>query len=103
MLKMRCDWAESGIYPGAAKFHLQASEAEQMSSRSAWLTVLFQKMWVCLKSTAMILTWTEMSEMFLVGAKNLAEMELEEKLGDLKRLGLLLGLWQGLGLGLELG
>ena len=35
--------------------------------------------------------------MFLVGAK------LEEKLGDLKRLGLLLGLWQGLGLGLELG
>ena len=44
-----------------------------------------------------------MSEMFLVGAKNLAEMELEEKLGDLKGLGLLLGLWQGLGLGLELG
>ena len=45
----------------------------------------------------MILTWTEMSAMFLVGAK------LEEKLGDLKQLGLLLGLWQGLGLGLELG
>ena len=43
MLKMRCDWAESGIYPGMAKFHPQASEAEQMSSRSAWLTVLFQK------------------------------------------------------------
>ena len=44
-----------------------------------------------------------MSAMFLVGAK------LEEKLGYLKRLGLLLGLWQGLGLelgqglGLELG
>ena len=83
MLKMRCGWAESGIYSCTAKFHPQASEVEQMSSRSAWLTVLFQKTWICLKSTAMILAWTEMSEMSLVGAKNLAETEFEEKLGDL--------------------
>ena len=38
-----------------------------------------------------------MSKMFLVGVK------LEEKLANLKRLGLLLGLWQGLGLGQGLG
>ena len=44
MLKMRCNWAESGMYPGMAKFHPQASEAEQMSSRSARLTALSKNM-----------------------------------------------------------